>query len=368
MAALGTTLYFAADDKTHGMELWKTDGTEAGTVLVKDLNPGPFGSIDRIQAVGGRLYLRASVAGAGLEPWVSDGTAAGTVLLRDIVPGVGSGFGSRFTQVGNAVVFFAFDPAHGMELWRTDGTAAGTALLKDVWPGPESGIPFWSIIDTDALELVAAEEAGLAFFPATDASGGLELWMTDGTAAGTRRVVDLMPGHEPSDPWGLTMLGADTLFYVGADATAGHEPRLLPVPRPPPPPGDTTPPTVTCPAAVFTETEGTEGMRVYFLPARASDDSGSAVLSYSHFSGTHFPLGTTAVTVTAKDKANNTSQCTFNVTVTQRVTPPPEEPQPEQPQPEPQGGCASLPGAPSAAALWSLLALLAGASVRRRRG
>ena len=44
MVAIGSTTYFTADDGVHGVELWKSDGTAAGTVLVKDINPGSAGS------------------------------------------------------------------------------------------------------------------------------------------------------------------------------------------------------------------------------------------------------------------------------------------------------------------------------------
>ena len=64
---VGDTLFFAANDGVHGTELWKSDGTEAGTVLVKDINPGvtsygyAFGSNPfRLTAVGGTLFFRAN--------------------------------------------------------------------------------------------------------------------------------------------------------------------------------------------------------------------------------------------------------------------------------------------------------------------
>ncbi len=75
--------YFTADDGLHGRELWKTNGTAAGTQLVKDVNPGPPSSdydysVYDIKASGGKLYFAAD-GGSVTGTLVSDGTGVGTV-------------------------------------------------------------------------------------------------------------------------------------------------------------------------------------------------------------------------------------------------------------------------------------------------
>src|SRR5436305_1000544 len=82
-------LYFFADDGVHGRELWSTDGTDTGTQLVKDINPGPaasnWGSAGQVLArVGDRFVFAADDGGHGSELWISDGTADGTQMLKDI--------------------------------------------------------------------------------------------------------------------------------------------------------------------------------------------------------------------------------------------------------------------------------------------
>ena len=82
-------MFFTAGDGAHGPELWKSDGTEAGTVLVKDIHPGAGGysSPSSLTGVGGTLFFAADDGTHGSELWKSDGTEAGTVLVKDINAG-----------------------------------------------------------------------------------------------------------------------------------------------------------------------------------------------------------------------------------------------------------------------------------------
>lgn len=114
-------LFFVASDKAHGSEPWKTDGTAAGTVLVRDVWPGPkssrIGTIGISGAAGDRIFFSADDGEHGVELWTSDGTATGTRLVADVSEGPRSSSPREITRIGNRLFFSADDGITGREPW-----------------------------------------------------------------------------------------------------------------------------------------------------------------------------------------------------------------------------------------------------------
>lgn len=216
LARLGVRTFFL-----NAGALWTTDGTPGGTGAVASLGTA---SAREILELGGSLYLLAERPGS-LELWRSSGSDLGTVRLavfpsrptpgRERLPEP-----SHFTVANGRLFWNADDGVHGAELWTSDGTAAGTRLVQDIVPGPGSSHPDW---------LLAA--GGRLFFTATDGTHGFELWQTDGTAAGTRMVQDIAPEALSSAPDQLTVAG-DRLFFNAFDDVVGAELWTLPLAGP----------------------------------------------------------------------------------------------------------------------------------------
>ena len=197
LTSMDGTLFFAADDGVHGRELWKSDGTADGTVMVKDIRPGNYGSSpSQLTDMNDKFFFSANdgLHGGGL--WKSDGTADGTVMVKDISP-------LWLTTVGNTLFFSADDGVHGYELWKSDGTAEGTVLVKDILPGDRG---FWPAYLT--------ESDGNLFFCSYEDPCGYELWKSDGTADGTVKVKDVSLSF-------LTDVNG-TLFFSGYSGGDGY--------------------------------------------------------------------------------------------------------------------------------------------------
>jgi ELWxxDGT repeat protein len=210
----GSYVYFSANDGVHGSELWKSDGTAAGTVLVKDVLPGQAGAhLGYFTGVGDKVYfwVGGSTAHAGL--WTSDGSSAGTRHVKAITPGVLPGpFPSLpRARLGQQLIVAADDGVHGPELWTSDGSAEGTTLLKDIRIGSAGS----------AIESMFAVRDAV-YFLADDGVYGRELWRTDGTEAGTRLVKDLTAGPNGSYLGGFTEFGG-RLFFAFDDGQHGSE-------------------------------------------------------------------------------------------------------------------------------------------------
>ena len=310
---IGNEMYFAGTDAAHGTELWKTDGTTAGTQLVGDLNPGIDGSdfsgfadfngklafqslgqlwisdgtpggthslgaynpagvggaTDRMAVLGSDLYFSryASSNPTGHdtgELWKTDGTVAGTTMVVDLSPGSDgrdaiNSTSSNLIAVGNALYFAADDGTHGWELYRSDGTTAGTTLVADVAPAPATGSPsdgsypsdltnvngtlyftasmngatpaLYKLDSTGQPQIVSSKAqspqnlvaaGNHLYFTATDSAHGRELWRSDGTAAGTQMVADINPGTADAGVAGITAANG-RIYFSADDGTHGPE-------------------------------------------------------------------------------------------------------------------------------------------------
>lgn len=208
----GSTVYFTADDGVNGSELWKSDGTAAGTVLVKDITSGAAGtSFSRLTVLGGKIYFAAYSSTAGTELWQSDGTNAGTIVLKDINSGINSSAPQNLTVCGSYIYFSADDGTNGRELWRTDGTAAGTVMVSNIAAGSSSSNPA-NFFYHSTLQSV--------FFSAYTPANGIELWEYDGTSS--RLYTEVVSGAGGSNP-GPIMLAGNNLIFVGSNGSNGLE-------------------------------------------------------------------------------------------------------------------------------------------------
>lgn len=183
-------------------KLWTSDLTTAGTFSIA----GGATGMTILKVVNNIAYFRATTATEGTELWRTDGTAAGTYILKDIWAGAGSSFTNNpiVGVSGNNVYFIANNGSSGAELWRTDGTTSGTILLGDIYPGTaSSGITsakFW--VGNNGV-----------YFTANNQVNGAEMWFSDGTVANTHLIADVAAGAASASPSRPPFFNGNHAYY-----------------------------------------------------------------------------------------------------------------------------------------------------------
>ena len=230
----GYKAFFAATDSEHGEELWVTDGTKEGTHMVADLIPGSISSEPcYISRFNDKVLFSAYTDEYGRETYISDGTAEGTILLADTYI-LGDGDPKAFIQMDEKHAVFAatddesaeYDLVRGAQqwLWITDGTPEGTHRLYECdmrWPGQ----------DNTTWMTPYCRVGRKVFFKADDIDGtmGGELWVTDGTEAGTKFVMDInteeiASGTADSALDNFTNFYNEKLFFKAFSIESSNEP------------------------------------------------------------------------------------------------------------------------------------------------
>lgn len=208
-------LFFIANDSIHGHELWISQGTAAGTKMVKDINPGTASAWNEFSgynmvALGDNVIFNANDGTNGEELWISDGSLSGTKMLKDIHPAAGSGAPRYFYVFKDTLFFSAYDNVNGYELWKSDGTTNGTVLVKK--------------ISTKTGASNASSPSGFTsykgelYFIANDRSAGPQIWKTNGTEAGTVKVSN---ANSPNGLYPNELFVAGDLLYFRANNGSG---------------------------------------------------------------------------------------------------------------------------------------------------
>jgi ELWxxDGT repeat protein len=189
--------------------LWTTKGSAADTKPLKNLPTIDGNNFLNLYNAAGDLSFEAYSPTTGYELWKSNGTASGTVLVDDIFPGVTSSYPYFTTSLtSNSILFSALNGPPGVELWKSDGTSTGTAIAKDINQASSGS----SITTSNII----ANTPGGVVFPAYDPTYGSEPYYSDGTSAGTNVISNISPAGS-SNPYAMQTIKDNVYFLVNAD-------------------------------------------------------------------------------------------------------------------------------------------------------
>ncbi len=170
-------LYFYTEADAYTNTVWRSDGTAAGTAIIKVLGSISTPTTSELVDVNGTVFFAHSIGTSNKALYKINGSTVSTV--RDMGLGSAPDF-SYFTSFNGYLFFPEYDGGGeyselGTELWRSDGTNAGTVIVADINT---------TYVDWDAssypMHLTSAN--GLLYFSAEDGVNGRELWVYDPAA------------------------------------------------------------------------------------------------------------------------------------------------------------------------------------------
>ncbi|HZR86729.1 MAG TPA: Hint domain-containing protein [Bradyrhizobium sp.] len=218
-------VFFDGLNASNQTGLWATDGTVAGTHEVTGISGANSSGLDPhdLTVFNGEMLFAGSNASGAIGLWASDGTGGGTHELTGISGAYGNGLDPTYLTVFNGEVLFKGVNSHGVQgLWVTDGTATGTHELTGISgaavPGPFPTPPNNGLAPSELTVF-----SGKVYFAGTSLSyqpvAEEDLWVTDGTAAGTHAITGIS-GTSPYGvrPGDLTAFNNELLFS-GSDSS-----------------------------------------------------------------------------------------------------------------------------------------------------
>lgn len=253
---IGNTIYFELINSTttpQGFELWRTDGTTAGTYQVKDFGQD-YSIASNFMAFNNNIYFITNSTTYGDYIWKSDGTNAGTSPLKQISTSTNANGFPSYSATSTALYFAANNSINGKELWKTNGTATGTFMLSDINPGPASSGPNYLVTLNDVLyfsatngttgdrlwkydmnsgngPVVASGATGnpdfltlqnnTILFSASSTLGVPGLWVTDGTAGNTVEFTDINPYLTGYPDQKIVTVSGNSAYFIGYFDTNG---------------------------------------------------------------------------------------------------------------------------------------------------
>jgi ELWxxDGT repeat protein len=246
--------------------LVSSDGTYGGSSIIYTSSGDSFDfNASNFYVYNDILYFQGYDAINSAELWATDGTASGTLMLKDINPGTNYSYPVGMTGLGSRVYFWADNGINGKELWQTDGTASGTSMLKDIRP---VGSSYYSSSDQMQGSKAIYKNPDYDFFisdnklyfTATDGVNGAELWVSDGTASGTLLYKDIKRGSAGSSPRKFSPLNDKWLFSYSS-ASVGFELMMMEF-TPPSIPAALTATSQTTTSSVLTWSAATDNVAV----------------------------------------------------------------------------------------------------------